>query len=61
MIPRSEPIRCAQAKPLKATALSPCPGKQESPTQKRFFIFVLLNGIGNNPGRGNEGLGPYVP
>jgi len=31
--PRSAPIRWAQAKPLKATALSPWPGKQESPTQ----------------------------
>jgi hypothetical protein len=33
LIPRSAPIRWAQAKPLNATALSPCPGKQESPTQ----------------------------
>ena len=31
--PRSAPMRWAQAKPLKATALSPWPGKQESPTQ----------------------------
>ena len=28
-----DPILCAQAKPLKATAFKPCPGKQESPTQ----------------------------
>ena len=31
--PRSAPMRWAQAKPLKATALRPWPGKQESPTQ----------------------------
>ena len=31
--PRSAPMRWAQAKPLKATAFSPWPGKQESPTQ----------------------------
>ena len=28
-----DPILCAQAKPLKATAFKPCPGKHESPTQ----------------------------
>ena len=28
-----DPILCAQANPLKATAFKPCPGKHESPTQ----------------------------
>ncbi len=57
----SEPILCAHANPLKATAFRPCPGKHESPTQKRFLIPVLLKGIGSNPGKSVEGIGPYVP
>ena len=51
-------MRWAQAKPLKATALSPWPGKQESPTQYRSGIAVRLNGIGSNPGSRTAGTGP---
>ena len=56
--PRSAPMRWAQAKPLKATAFRPWPGKQESPTQYRSRTPVRLNGIGSRPGRRRAGIGP---
>ena len=33
---------CASVYPQKPHALSPCPGKHESPTQYRFSRFVVL-------------------
>ena len=56
--PRSAPMRWAQAKPLKATALSPWPGKQESPTQYKPLIPVRLKGMGSRPGSRIAGMGP---
>ena len=53
-----EPILWAQAYPLNATALRPCPGKQESPTQYKFLILVVLNGMGSRPNNFLFGIGP---
>ena len=56
--PRSHSARCAHPKPLKTTALTPCPGKVESPTQYRPGMSVELNGIETMPSGGREGMGP---
>lgn len=57
-IPKSLATRWAQAKPEKATALRPWPGKVLSPTQYRPGTEVRLNGIPSKPQGLPVGIGP---
>mmetsp|Transcript_20379 Transcript_20379/g.35173 ORF Transcript_20379/g.35173 Transcript_20379/m.35173 type:complete len:80 (+) Transcript_20379:236-475(+) len=55
---KSVATRWEQAYPENATALRPCPGNAESPTQYNPSMAVRLNGMLTNPQSLRLGTGP---